>query len=187
MAEADMHCNVLQCRKTLSLEAEACVTSCSHIFCLECSNKLFSEALVCPACNTGLPESGDIILSQLNPTEQYKSSALAGLKPEVVLDISSRAIAFYEYQVSQELCLKSILKNNIEEKYNALREQFNLMNRDLNHAVRVEKEKQAGILKEKELEKKRGLQLSSQLEEKTKQFQKLQVSDITPKTPITFL
>ncbi|CAO3688932.1 unnamed protein product [Rhizopus stolonifer] len=48
------------------------------------------------------------------------------------------------------------------------------MNRDLNHAVRVEKEKQAGILKEKELEKKRSLQLSSQLEEKTKQFQKLQ-------------
>ncbi|KAG0737717.1 hypothetical protein G6F23_010172 [Rhizopus arrhizus] len=60
--------------------------------------------------------NGDIVLSQLNPTERYKSSVLAGLKPEVILDISGRAIAFYEYQLSQELCFKSILQSNIEQK-----------------------------------------------------------------------
>lgn len=65
---------------------------------------------------------------------------LAGLKPEVILDISGRAIAFYEYQLSQELCFKSILQSNIEQKYNTLKEQFNMMNRDLNHIIKGENE-----------------------------------------------
>lgn len=65
---------------------------------------------------------------------------LAGLKPEVILDISGRAIAFYEYQLSQELCFKSILQSNIEQKYNTLKEQFNMMNRDLNHIIKGEGE-----------------------------------------------
>ncbi|KAG0765943.1 hypothetical protein G6F57_004241 [Rhizopus arrhizus] len=111
--------------------------------------------------------NGDIVLSQLNPTERYKSSVLAGLKPEVILDISGRAIAFYEYQLSQELCFKSILQSNIEQKYNTLKEQFNMMNRDLNHIIKAS-------LREKELEKKKCQQIALQLEEKTKQFQKLQ-------------
>lgn len=65
---------------------------------------------------------------------------LAGLKPEVILDISGRAIAFYEYQLSQELCFKSILQSNIEQKYSTLKEQFNMMNRDLNHIIKGEDE-----------------------------------------------
>ncbi|CEG72950.1 hypothetical protein RMATCC62417_08422 [Rhizopus microsporus] len=132
------------------------------------------EALVCPACNTSLTESGDIIMTQLNPSEQYKSSVLAGLKPEVILDISGRAIAFYEYQVSQELCFQSMLQSNIEDKYNSLREQYNMMNRDFNNILKVEREKQTTLVKEKEMEKRKYQQLYNQLEEKTKQFQKLQ-------------
>ncbi|EIE81420.1 hypothetical protein RO3G_06125 [Rhizopus delemar RA 99-880] len=30
MAESDIHCNVLQCRRPLSTESQACVTSCSR-------------------------------------------------------------------------------------------------------------------------------------------------------------
>lgn len=52
------------------------------------------------------------------------------------MDISGRAIAFYEYQVSQELCFQSMLQSNIEDKYNSLREQYNMMNRDFNNILK---------------------------------------------------
>ncbi|KAI8638554.1 hypothetical protein BD408DRAFT_312457, partial [Parasitella parasitica] len=100
------------------------------IFCVNCANSIFSKSLTCPACNTGLSESEDIILIQLNPTEEYKSSVLAGLKPEIILDISMRAIAFYEYQTSQEIAFRAMIQKNIQEKYKMLKDQFNIATRD---------------------------------------------------------
>lgn len=52
------------------------------------------------------------------------------------MDISGRAIAFYEYQVSQELCFQSMLQSNIEDKYNSLREQYNMMSCDFNNILK---------------------------------------------------
>ncbi|KAI9472223.1 MAG: hypothetical protein EXX96DRAFT_653367 [Benjaminiella poitrasii] len=201
MAEVDIHCNVMKCRKSLTLEAQACVTSCSHIFCVDCSNSLFSKALVCPACNVALSEkyvvntyidlsvhahtpthiihtfklfSDDIILTQLNPTEEYKSSVLAGLKPDIILDIGMRAIAFYEYQTSQEILYRSMVQKAIENKYHHLKDKFEMTTRDLNHLVNVEKKKQIALMKDFEMEKLKSQQMLGKLEEKTRQFQKLQ-------------
>ncbi|KAI8049785.1 uncharacterized protein B0P05DRAFT_438399, partial [Gilbertella persicaria] len=100
------------------------------IFCVDCSNHVFSKALVCPACNASLGQNDDIILTDMNPSEDYKSSVLAGLKPEVILDICSRAIAFYEYQTSQELLYKSMMQKNVEDKYHALKDKFQMITRD---------------------------------------------------------
>ncbi|KAI7900326.1 uncharacterized protein BX663DRAFT_162996 [Cokeromyces recurvatus] len=176
MTEVDIHCNVLKCRKSLTLETQACVTSCSHIFCVDCSNSLFSKALSCPACNANLSNNDDINLTQLNPTEEYKSSILAGLKPDIILDISMRAISFYEYQTSQELLYKSMIQKSIENKYHTLRDKFEITTRDLNHVINAEKKKQIALVKEFELEKLKSQQILGKLEEKSKQFQKLQVN-----------
>lgn len=119
--------------------------------------------------------SDDIILTQLNPTEEYKSSVLAGLKPDIILDVCSRAIAFYEYQTSQELAFRSILQKNTEEKYNTLKSRFDLVTRDISHVLKVEKEKHKAISSDYQLEKKRSQQIYKKYEEKTKQFQKLKV------------
>jgi hypothetical protein len=61
---------------------------------------------------------------------------LAGLKPDIILDICSRAIAFYEYQTSQELNFRSILQKSTEEKYNLLKGQYDIVTRDLNHIIK---------------------------------------------------
>ncbi|KAG1368902.1 hypothetical protein G6F61_012786 [Rhizopus arrhizus] len=58
----------------------------------------------------------EVIFCIISTVKSNRASVLAGLKPEVILDISGRAIAFYEYQLSQELCFKSILQSNIEQK-----------------------------------------------------------------------
>ncbi|KAI7893452.1 uncharacterized protein EV154DRAFT_502121 [Mucor mucedo] len=168
MTEPDIHCNVVKCRKPLSAEQRACVTSCSHVFCESCANSSFSKELICPACHTTLSEgSDDIIITQLNPTEEYKSSVLAGLKPDIILDVCARAIAFYEYQTSQELAFRAVIQKSTQEKYNELRNKSELMQRDLIHMIKA-------IINDYETEKKKSQQIYSKLEDKTKQFQKLQ-------------
>ncbi|KAI8979367.1 hypothetical protein BDF20DRAFT_1000695 [Mycotypha africana] len=171
--EVDICCNVVQCRRSLALEKQACVTSCSHIFCVQCSSAAFSKALLCPACHTSLSGTDDIILTDLNPTEEYKSSVLAGLKPEVILDITSRAIAFFDYQQSQEVLYQTLLQKNIQEKYIALKHKFNMHTRDSNQIVKAEKDKQTALMKDFESEKAKLKQVHFKLEEKSRQFQKL--------------
>ncbi|KAL7334394.1 hypothetical protein PS15p_200028 [Mucor circinelloides] len=193
MVEVDIHCNIIRCRKPLSVESQACVTSCSRnvqyhfnnhwgthseidIFCVGCANTLFSKTLSCPACNTSLSDSEDIILIQLNPTEEYKSSVLAGLKPEIILDICMRAVAFYEYQTSQEISFRTMIQKNVQEKYKILKDQFDIATRDLNHIIKVEKEKISAVTKDFELERLKCQQIAAKFDEKSKQFQKLQVN-----------
>ncbi|KAI9248484.1 hypothetical protein BDA99DRAFT_564723 [Phascolomyces articulosus] len=171
----DIHCNVLQCRRALCHETEACVTSCSHIFCINCANHHFNQALVCPACSTPLTQSDDIVVTQLNPSEEYKSSILAGLKPDVIMDISSRAVAFHSYQISQELSYKSIMYQNMESKCTSLQEQLRDTIRDSNRTIKAEKQKNTTLIRDQEQEKRRGHDLQTQLHEKTRQFQKLQL------------
>ena len=53
---------------------------------------------------------------ELAPTEDYKSSVLAGLRPETVIEICSRALSFWTYQLSQEASFQSLLYKNLDEK-----------------------------------------------------------------------
>ncbi|KAI7873457.1 uncharacterized protein EV154DRAFT_528076 [Mucor mucedo] len=76
---------------------------------------------------------------------EQRKSVLAGLKPDIILDVCARAIAFYEYQTSQELAFRAVIQKSTQEKYNE------------------EKQKEKIATK------------YSKLEDKTKQFQKLQV------------
>ncbi|KAI9489655.1 hypothetical protein BDB00DRAFT_770240, partial [Zychaea mexicana] len=101
-----------------------------------CANRHFNQALVCPACSTSLTQSDDIVVTQLNPSEEYKSSILAGLRPDVIMDISSRAIAFYFYQTSQELCYKTIMQQNLETKCHTLQDQLRDAVSDGNRTVK---------------------------------------------------
>lgn len=61
---------------------------------------------------------------------------LACLKPDIILDICARAIAFYEYQTSQELAFRSAVQKNTQNKYNELKNRSELMQRDLIHMIK---------------------------------------------------
>ncbi|KAI7867884.1 uncharacterized protein EV154DRAFT_531677 [Mucor mucedo] len=49
---------------------------------------------------------------------EQRKSVLAGLKPDIILDVCARAIAFYEYQTSQELAFRAVIQKSTQEKYN---------------------------------------------------------------------
>lgn len=84
------------------------LTQYSHIFCLPCAGALglasaANSQRICPACSTSLPNPDDAVRTQLNPTEDYKTSVLSGLSPAIITECAGRALGFWSYQSSQEM------------------------------------------------------------------------------------
>jgi E3 ubiquitin-protein ligase CCNP1IP1 len=44
----------------------------------------------------------DAVITQLDPSEDYKTSVLSGFTPTVVVECASRALSFYNYQAVHE-------------------------------------------------------------------------------------
>lgn len=101
-----LRCNSLKCRRQLN--DRAVVTTCSHIFCIACSEALGLASAnvsnrICPACEMQLSNPDDAVATQLNPTEDYKTSVLSGLSPSIILECAGRGLSFYSYQTTQEM------------------------------------------------------------------------------------
>lgn len=83
--------------------------NCSHVFCIECSdrcqlsNRHNGQRPFCPACSMQLPNPDDVVVTNLNPTEDYKTSVLSGLTPNVIIECAGRALSFWAYQTTQEM------------------------------------------------------------------------------------
>ncbi|KAL1972952.1 hypothetical protein VTN31DRAFT_6494 [Thermomyces dupontii] len=121
--DVSLRCNSLKCRA--SLKEKAVVTTCSHIFCLSCADRLGLSKTKgpmrqCPACETMLPNPDDAVSTVLNPTEDYKSSVLSGLDPSTIVDCAGRALSFWVYQTTQEICYQEYLSKSLTEKYKVL-------------------------------------------------------------------
>ncbi|KLO15899.1 hypothetical protein SCHPADRAFT_926916 [Schizopora paradoxa] len=120
--DTELKCNHLSCRKTVV--DKAVVTTCSHIFCVDCANELFTSAQLCPACETHLSEPDDVEVSSLHPSNDYKTSVLSGLSPTLILEICGRAISFWQYQMHQETSFQSAVHKNINERNAQLQKQL---------------------------------------------------------------
>ena len=125
--EHAVRCNDIKCR--MELRERALVTTCryvtflhqihwkwllsrqlrnSHIFCVDCAsrsgfNGSAPEHRRCPACQTQLPRPDDAMITNLNPSEDYKTSVLSGLSPEAIMECAGRALSFWSYQMTQDL------------------------------------------------------------------------------------
>uniref|UniRef100_A0A915L4X4 RING-type domain-containing protein n=1 Tax=Romanomermis culicivorax TaxID=13658 RepID=A0A915L4X4_ROMCU len=122
MTEPDLHCNQKNCRKLLD-GGFAWVTSCSHIFCEQDGENHFKQNFNCPACDTLLSNDGDFYKTNLAPNEQYKSMVLAGQKPEVIMDVCSKALAFWNYQILQEKTYYEWLTKKLRDQMVSLEQQ----------------------------------------------------------------
>ena len=58
---------------------------------------------ICPACQTSLSNPDDAVSTQLNPTEDYKTSVLSGFSPSTIMECAGRGLAFWSYQATQEM------------------------------------------------------------------------------------
>ncbi|KAK5165553.1 uncharacterized protein LTR77_009082 [Saxophila tyrrhenica] len=137
--EQALRCNHLKCRT--QLEDSAVVTTCSHIFCIPCSDSLglstpTSRTRICPACEAPLSNPDDAVISQLNPSEDYKTSVLSGLSPNTILECAGRALNFYSYQTNQEIMYQEYLARSLTDKYQLLSDQMDNIIKDANSQIR---------------------------------------------------
>ncbi|WVQ78294.1 hypothetical protein IAT38_000379 [Cryptococcus sp. DSM 104549] len=117
-ADNELRCNNLKCRVFLAPEKQAVVTTCSP----SCATTLFSASLTCPACSQPLPEpyvsqpTTRADMTSLNPTNDYRASILAGLSPSTILEVASRAMSFWTYQMSQESAFQALVLKNAQDR-----------------------------------------------------------------------
>lgn len=100
-------------------------TSCSHIFCFDCATNLLQGRRICPACNTTLENQDDAVVTSLNPSASYKASVLAGLSPQIVMEICTRAIAFHNYQTHQESAFQQMLLKKAQASNSTFERELN--------------------------------------------------------------
>ncbi|KAF9182147.1 hypothetical protein BGZ51_004896 [Haplosporangium sp. Z 767] len=60
------------------------------------------------------------------------SSILSGLRPEVIMEICTRAISFWTYQTSQEAKYQEMTRKSLEDKLSLVEKQLQRMTRDVN-------------------------------------------------------
>ncbi|KAI9884944.1 MAG: hypothetical protein M1823_003258 [Watsoniomyces obsoletus] len=171
-----LRCNSLTCRTELT--DRAVVTTCSHIFCIPCSESLGRSGgdgdRVCPACKTSLPNQDDAVSTSLNPSEDYKTSVLSGLSPSIIMDCASRALSFWSYQSTQEIVYQEYLARMLREKYNDLNTRMEKVVHDANSEIAILQNKLSAMqLNQEDLQKKTH-ELSDALREKTRKHNQTQ-------------
>ncbi|KAL8673169.1 MAG: hypothetical protein Q9168_002398 [Polycauliona sp. 1 TL-2023] len=155
-----LRCNNLKCRAQLT--EQAVVTTCSHIFCATCSHNLGLDAAptahrTCPACETSLPNPDDAVSTQLNPTEDYKTSVLSGLNPTTIVDV------YQEY-----------LAKSLTDKYNKLGTQVDKIIHDANTEITALNQKLSSLQIDQEKLQTENTNLVQAFREKSRKHQQTQ-------------
>ena len=172
--DSELVCNFAKCRK--SLGSFGWITSCSHVFCDEHGNQEFNRSSNkrCPACKSDVNGKYNIVRADLQPCEEYKSMALAGQRPEVVMEICSRAIALWMYQASQEQLYHEHSARQAKEKACDLEQYYEKQVVDTKTELNVIQMQLNGLRKDNEDLKKKMNILSDKLLERTRHCHKLQ-------------
>ncbi|KAI1792965.1 hypothetical protein LXA43DRAFT_972290 [Ganoderma leucocontextum] len=162
----NLRCNRLTCRRTLSDKA---VVVSVHI--LDCANELFNASRLCPAS-----------VSSLHPSNDYKTSVLSGLNPTIVLEICSRALSFWQYQLHQEYSFQQALYKSVAERNAQLEKRLENVIREANGELSLLTNKMSDLERELEMERRKSASLQDTLKEHEKEYQKLKVNtaDIEP-------
>ncbi|KAF8506019.1 hypothetical protein F5888DRAFT_1791958 [Russula emetica] len=174
----DFRCNRLSCRK--SLTDKAVVVSNPHMcidphFPVDCANELFGASRLCPACETSLVEPDDVVVSSLHPSNDYKTSVLSGLNPATILEISSRAISFWQYQIHQEHSFQHAVVRNINDKNAQLQKQLENLVREADSEISLLSNKLSDLERDLDLERRKNRDLQEMSRERDKEYQKLKV------------
>ncbi|XP_063596787.1 E3 ubiquitin-protein ligase CCNB1IP1-like isoform X1 [Penaeus indicus] len=165
-------CNFRRCRRPL--DSVAWVTFCSHIFCPEDGRNLRQTPCECPACGAKLTLQSDILRVELDPTEQFKSMILAGLQPEVIMEVCHRGLAFWTYQINQERTYQQHVVKRLRERLQEIQSYYEQVVRGRDDQLAAVRRQLEGARRDHEKCKEQREVINERLAEKTRQYQRLQ-------------
>uniref|UniRef100_A0A3Q3WNM9 Uncharacterized protein n=1 Tax=Mola mola TaxID=94237 RepID=A0A3Q3WNM9_MOLML len=166
-------CNFPKCRTRLG--GFAWVTACSHVFCDQHGSGEFNRSpAICPACASALSGKLDIVRTELSPSEDYKAMVLAGLRPDIVLDITARALAFWSYQTHQEHLYQEYSLSRAEAQLKQLEKMLTQQNQCRELELSALRGDIASLKKVMDDYKRKYSEVSERLMERNRQYQKLQ-------------
>ncbi|XP_054713338.1 E3 ubiquitin-protein ligase CCNB1IP1-like [Uloborus diversus] len=99
---------------------------------------------------------------------------LAGQRPEIIFEVCSRAIAFWTYQVHQEIMFQEYIATKSKERSTQLEKYYENILQKTKNELETMKQQQEANKKEVEAFKRKNAELSEKLKERVRQHQKLQ-------------
>ncbi|CAJ2501888.1 Uu.00g047410.m01.CDS01 [Anthostomella pinea] len=172
--EHTLRCNALKCRKELG--DRALVTTCSHIFCPDCATRLglngqrHEHRNACPACGTHLSNPDDAVITNLNPSEDYKTSVLSGLSPNVIMECATRALSFWAYQTTQEVIYQEYMGKTLTDKYSNLSVHLDKVINDANAEITNLHNKLSGMKVDHDALRKKNDELAQAFKDKNRKL-----------------
>ncbi|VTT78431.1 unnamed protein product [Fusarium fujikuroi] len=176
--EHALTCNNLKCRRELS--ERALVTTCSHIFCMECAQRLgvngqeADRRNTCPACHSQLTNPDDAVITNLNPSEDYKTSVLSGLSPNVIMECAGRALSFWAYQTTQDTYYQQYLYKTLTDKYSNLSVRLEKTVNDANSEIEGLHHKLSSLAAEQDALRRKNDEISRAYKDKSRKVLQLQ-------------
>ncbi|KAL2683057.1 hypothetical protein Neosp_007520 [[Neocosmospora] mangrovei] len=152
----------------------------SHIFCLECAERLGSAGQeterrnTCPACHSQLKNPDDAVIVNLNPSEEYKTTLLSGLSPNVIMECAGRALSFWAYQTTQDMYYQQHLYKTLTEKYSALTIQFEKTVSDATTEIDGLQQRLSGMTAEQDALRRKNEEIGQAFKEKSRKVLQLQ-------------
>ncbi|KAF5615952.1 e3 ubiquitin ligase CCNB1IP1 [Fusarium tjaetaba] len=176
--EHALTCNNLKCRRELS--ERALVTTCSHIFCIECAQRLgvngqeADRRNTCPACHSQLTNPDDAVITNLSPSEDYKTSVLSGLSPNVIMECAGRALSFWAYQTTQDIYYQQYLYKTLTDKYSNLSVRLEKTVNDANSEIEGLHHKLSSLAAEQDALRRKNDEISRAYKDKSRKVLQLQ-------------
>ncbi|KAH7163622.1 hypothetical protein B0J13DRAFT_634972 [Dactylonectria estremocensis] len=104
----------------------------------------------CLVCNAQLNNPDSVFVSNLNPSEEYKTTILSGLSPSDVMECAGRALSFWALQASQEIYYHHHLYKTLTGKYSNLNLRLEKIVNDANSEIDSLQHRVTGLVAEQE-------------------------------------
>ncbi|RKL34995.1 hypothetical protein BFJ72_g8994 [Fusarium proliferatum] len=128
----------------------------------------------CPACHSQLTNPDDAVITNLNPSEDYKTSVLSGLSPNVIMECAGRALSFWAYQTTQDIYYQQYLYKTLTDKYSNLSVRLEKTVNDANSEIEGLHHKLSSLAAEQDALRRKNDEISRAYKDKSRKVLQLQ-------------